>query len=121
MHELVRMTEKIAFELRQDDKMAGCIAVKLKYSDFETHTRQSAIAYTFYDDELIPIAKELFHKLYKKGRAIRLLGVRLSELTSEAVQTNLFSNVGKKTELYKAIDELKNRFGKLSVTKAAGK
>jgi DNA polymerase IV len=121
MNELVRMTEKIAFELRQDDKMAGCIAVKLKYSDFETTTRQTTISYTFYDDELIPVAKELFHKLYKKGKAIRLLGVRLTELTNEAVQTNLFSNVGKKTELYKAIDELKNKFGKGSVTKAAGK
>ena len=42
-------------------------------------------------------------------------------MTNEAVQTNLFSNVGKKSELYKAIDELKNRFGKGSVTKAAGK
>jgi DNA polymerase-4 len=121
MNELVRMTEKIAFELRQDNKMAGCIAVKLKYADFETTTRQTTIAYTFYDDELIPVAKELFHKLYKKGKSIRLLGVRLTELTNEAVQTNLFSNVGKKTELYKAIDELKNRFGKSSITKAAGK
>jgi DNA polymerase-4 len=121
MNELVRMTEKIAFELRQDNKMAGCIAVKLKYGDFETTTRQTTISYTFYDDELIPIAKELFHKLYKKGKPIRLLGVRLTELTNEAVQTNLFSNAGKKTELYKAIDELKNRFGKGSITKAAGK
>jgi DNA polymerase-4 len=121
MNELVRMTEKIAFELRQDNKMAGCIAVKLKYGDFETTTRQTTISYTFYDDELIPIAKELFHKLYKKGKPIRLLGVRLTELTNEAVQTNLFSSVGKKTELYKAIDELKNKFGKGSITKAAGK
>ncbi|HSB93059.1 MAG TPA: DNA polymerase IV [Flavitalea sp.] len=121
MNELVRMTEKIAFELRQDNKMAGCIAVKLKYGDFETTTRQTTISYTFYDDELIPVAKELFHKLYKKGKAIRLLGVRLTELTNEAVQTNLFSNAGKKTELYKAIDDLKNRFGKGSITKAAGK
>jgi DNA polymerase IV len=121
MNELVRMTEKIAFELRQDNKMAGCIAVKLKYGDFETTTRQTTISYTFYDDELIPVAKELFHKLYKKGKPIRLLGVRLTELTNEAVQTNLFSNVGRKTELYKAIDELKNKFGKGSITKAAGK
>lgn len=120
-NELVRMTEKIAFELRQENKTAGCIAVKIRYGDFETTTRQSTIPYTFYDDELIPAAKELFSKLYKKGRPIRLLGVRLTELTNEAVQTNLFSNAEKKTELYKAIDELKARFGRQSVTKAAGK
>ena len=121
LNELVRMTEKIAFELRQENKMAGCIAVKIRYPDFETTTRQVAIPYTFYDDELIPIAKDLFHKLYRKGQAVRLLGVRLNELTSEAVQTNLFADTSKKASLYKAIDDVKNRFGKGFLTKAAGK
>jgi len=119
--ELLRMTERVGYELRQDNKMAGCIAVKIRYPDFETTSKQTTIPYTFYDDELIPQAKELFNKLYRKGHAVRLLGVRLSELTDEAVQTNLFSDVGKKTELYKAIDDVKNRFGKYSITKATGK
>jgi DNA polymerase IV len=119
--ELVGMTERVAYELRQENKMAGCIAVKIRYPDFETTSRQNTIAYTFYDDELIPKAKDLFHKLYRKGHAVRLLGVRLSELTDEAVQTNLFSNVEKKTELYKAIDDVKNRFGSDSLTKATRK
>ncbi|MBC7851521.1 MAG: DNA polymerase IV [Chitinophagaceae bacterium] len=119
--ELVRMTEKIAFEVRQDNKMAGCIAVKIRYPDFETTSKQTTIPYTFYDDELIPVARDLFSKLHRKGQPVRLLGVRLSELTDEAVQTNLFVDTGKKTELYKAIDEVKNRFGKTSITKAAGK
>lgn len=121
MTELVRMTERVAHELRQDNKMAGCIAVKIRYPDFETTTRQTTIPYTFYDDELIPKAKELYHKLYRRGHSIRLMGVRLSELTNDAVQTNLFSNVEKKTELYKAIDDIKNRFGKSSLIKAASK
>jgi DNA polymerase-4 len=120
LNELVGMTERVAYELRQDNKMAGCIAVKIRYPDFETTSRQTTIAYTFYDDELIPKAKDLFHKLYRKGHAVRLLGVRLSELTDEAVQTNSFSDVEKKTELYKAIDDVKNRYGSNSITKAAG-
>src|SRR5580704_5704202 len=103
MSELVRMTEKIAYELRCDNKIAGCIAVKIRYPDFETTSRQTSIPYTFYDDELILKAKELFHKLYRKGQPIRLLGVLLSELTDEAIQTNLFENTQRKTELYKAI------------------
>jgi DNA polymerase-4 len=120
MCELVRMTEKVAFELRDDNKTAGVIAVKIRYPDFETTSRQTTIPYTFYDDELIPIAKELFHKLYRKGEKVRLMGVRLSELTNEAIQTNLFSNKEKKAELYKAIDSLKNKFGKGSVRKGGG-
>jgi len=120
MAELVRMTERVAYELRQDDKTAGCIAVKIRYPDFETTSRQTTIPYTFYDDELIAKAKELFHKLYRKGTPIRLMGVRLSELTSEAIQTNLFENTQRKTELYKAIDDVKERFGKDAVVKAGG-
>jgi DNA polymerase-4 len=120
MAELVRMTERVAYELRQDNKTAGCVAVKIRYPDFETTSRQTTIPYTFYDDELIAKAKELFHKLYRKGHPIRLLGVRLSELTSEAVQTNLFVDTQRKTELYKAIDEVKGRFGKDAVVKAGG-
>ncbi len=118
MSELVRMTERIAYELRQDDKMAGCIAVKIRYPDFETKSRQTAISYTCYDDELIPAAKALFHKLYRKGQPVRLLGVRLSELTSEARQTNLFENSEKKTDLYNAIDAVKDRFGKDAIARA---
>ncbi|RYY44539.1 MAG: DNA polymerase IV, partial [Chitinophagaceae bacterium] len=70
-------------------------------------------------DEIIPVVKALFQKLYKKGTPIRLLGVRLSELTNDAVQTNLFSDTEKKTDLYKAIDDVKNRFGKISVKRAS--
>ena len=117
--ELVRLTEKICFELRQDGKVAGCVAVKIRYPDFETTSRQTTIPYTSADDEIIPVVKGLFQKLYKKGEPIRLLGVKLSELTNDAVQTNLFSDTERKSDLYKAIDEVKNRFGKGFVKRAS--
>ncbi len=119
MSEVVRMVEKIAYELRQDGKVAGCIAVKIRYPDFETTSRQTTVPYTCADDEIIPVAKELFKKLWKKGTPIRLLGVRLSELTNDAVQTNLFDDAERKTDLYKAIDNVKERFGKASVKRAS--
>jgi DNA polymerase-4 len=117
--ELVRFTEKICFELRQEEKVAGCVAVKIRYPDFETTTRQTTMSYTSADDEIIPIVKELFNKLHRKGKPIRLLGVRLSELTGDAVQTNLFSDTEKKNELYKTIDAVKNRFGKNLLNRAS--
>ena len=48
-----------------------------------------------------------------------MLGVRLSELTQDAVQTNLFSDTERKSDLYKAIDEVKNRFGKMKIKRAS--
>jgi DNA polymerase-4 len=118
--ELVRLTEKICFELRDDGKVAGCIAVKIRYPDFTTNSRQTTVPYTSADDEIIPIVKDLFKKLHKKGMPVRLLGVRLSELTNDAVQTNLFTDTERKTGLYKAIDEVKNRFGKNFIKRASG-
>lgn len=118
LSELVRMTEKVAYELRQDEKTTGCIAVKIRYGDFSTFNKQTTIDYTYRDDELIAVAKDLFTKLYKKGTPIRLLGVRLSELTNDGIQTNLFDDAQKKNELYKAIDDVKNKFGKFALKKA---
>ena len=120
MGEIVRMSEKIAFELRQEGKLAGCVAVKIRYHDFETVSRQTTIPFTYAEDEIIPIVKDLFHKLYKRGIPIRLLGVRLSELTMVSLQTNLFDNTAKKSDLYKAIDDVKKRFGKVKIRRASG-
>lgn len=121
MSEIVRMTEKISFELRKEEKSAGCVTVKIRYPDFETVSRQVSIHHTSADDEIIPVAKDLFHKLYKKGKPVRLLGVRVSDLSNDSIQTNMFQNTEKKTGLYKAIDGVKNRFGSSSVYRASGK
>jgi len=119
--EITRMSEKIGYELRKDNKMAGCIAVKIRYADFETTSRQSSVPYTFYDDEILLFARQLFGQLYRKGQFVRLIGVKASELTNEALQTNLFSDQGKKAGLYKAIDAVKDRFGKSAINKAGGR
>ena len=118
LRELVRMTEKVAFELRQNEKLTGCVAVKIRYPNFETTSRQTSIPYTLRDDELIPVAIDLFHKLYRKEMPVRLLGVRLSELTHHAAQGSLFEDGEKKKNLYKAIDSVKTKYGKLALQKA---
>lgn len=119
--ELVRLTEKICYQLRREEKVCGCVAVKIRYADFETTSRQTTIDYSCADDEIIPVVKNLFKKLHRRGEPVRLLGVRLSELTNDAMQTNLFSDIEKKAELYKAIDTVKNRFGRKSVKRASSK
>ena len=116
---LVKMTEKVSYELRQDGQMAGCIAVKIRYPDFETTSKQQSIPHTFSDDELIPVAKQLFRELYRKGQPVRLLGVRLTDFSTEATQGNLFQDAGKKKGLYKAIDEVKNKFGKTALKRGS--
>ena len=117
-NELVRLTEKTAYSLRDEEKLTGCVTVKIRYANFETVTRQEVIAYTALDDVLIAKVKDLFRKYYKAGQKVRLLGVRFSQLVPFTLQMNLFDNSQEKLHLYQAIDQLKNRFGTTAVTKA---
>ena len=121
MMEIVRMSEIICFKLRQEAKLAACVTIKIRYPDFETTSQQTTIAYTSADDEIIPVAKGLFNKLYRKGKPVRLLGVRLSDFSNQSLQANLFSDIERKRTLYKALDEVKNRFGRTSIIRASGK
>jgi DNA polymerase-4 len=116
--ELVRLTEKTAYSLREDEKLTGCVTVKIRYSDFETTSRQETIDYTALDDRLIAKAKDLFNKSWQKGRPVRLLGVRFSQMIPFTMQMSLFENNAEKLNLYKAVDDIKDRFGSKSVTKA---
>ena len=116
--ELVRLTEKTAYSLREDEKMTGCVTVKIRYSDFETTSCQETIDYTALDDTLIAKVKDLFTKNWLKGRPVRLLGVRFSHLIPITMQMSLFDKNVEKLNLYKAVDDIKERFGNKLVTKA---
>lgn len=116
--ELVRLTEKTAYSLREDEKMTGCVTVKIRYSDFETTSRQETVDYTALDDVLIAKVKDLFNKTWQKGRPVRLLGVRFSHIIPITMQMSLFENNAEKLNLYKAVDDIKDRFGSKVVTKA---
>lgn len=110
-HELVRMTEKIAFELRKQNKLTGCVTVKLRYSDFQTVTRQQTIPYTNADHILLKTVKELFSKLYERRLLVRLVGVRFTNLIPGNYQINLFEDSQEMIRLYQAIDSVKKEFG----------
>lgn len=109
--ELVRMTEKIAFELRQQNKLTGCITLKIRYSDFETVTKQMSVPYSCADHVLLEKVKDLFKKLYDRRLLVRLIGVRFSHLVHGNYQISLFDDKQEMIALYQAIDQIKNRFG----------
>ena len=115
--ELVKLAEHTAYDLREEQKLTGCITIKLRYADFTTVSRQEVVDYTALDHMLIAKVKDLFNKLYKKGEKVRLLGVRFSHLVPMTVQMNLFDDALEKLELYKAVDQIKNQFGSDAVMK----
>lgn len=116
---LVAMTENLAYQLRRGNKLTACIAVKLRYSDFNTYNKQLKIPYTSADHILIPQILELFEKLYQKRLLIRLIGIRFSHLVGGNYQINLFDDSEKQINLYKALDNIRDRYGDRSVIRAS--
>ena len=116
--ELVKLTEETAYDLREEGKLTGCVTIKLRYADFTTVSKQEVIDYTALDNVLMDKVKDLFGKLHKKGEKVRLLGVRFSHLIPMNVQMNLFDNANEKLELFKTVDEIKNKFGLGLIQKA---
>lgn len=117
-NELVRLTEKAAYDLRDEKKLTGCVTVKIKYADFKVVTKQEMIDYSALDDVLLEKAKSIFKKSYQQGQKVRLIGVRFSHLVPMTMQMNLFDKASEKLQLYNAIDNIKNQFGKGVITKA---
>jgi len=108
---LASLVEKIAYELRKKQKLTSCITVKIRYSNFDTHTLQKRIMYTSFDHVLIPVAKELFDRLYQRRMLIRLIGVRFSHLVQGTQQLNMFEDTPEMVNLYLAMDRLRGRYG----------
>ena len=119
--ELIRMAESIGHQLREQNKLTGCITVKIRYSNFDTVTRQSSIPFTASDHLLIKRVKELFYKLYDKRLLVRLIGVRFTELVPGNYQINLFDDTQEMIRLYQAIDGIKMKYGVDYLTRGAAK
>lgn len=117
---LSTMTEKLAFRLRNSNKLVGTVALKIRYADFETHTMQKRIAYTAFDHVLAPLVKELFKKLYSRRLRVRLIGIRFSELIGGNQQLDLFDDTPEMTRLYQSLDSIRKRFGENAVRHAIG-
>ncbi|MBB5394534.1 DNA polymerase IV [Mucilaginibacter sp. AK015] len=117
---LVSMTEELAGKLRRENKVASCLAIKIRYANFETHTQQQKIALTAAEHILIPGIKNLLKSAWNQHRPIRLIGVRLSNLCTGSYQINLFEDNEERIKLYQAMDNINFRFGDKTICRAAG-
>lgn len=108
---IVTMIFELAYQLRKEKKVTGCVTLKLRYTDFQTHTFQCRIPYTSNDHILLTRVMELFEKNYSRRVLIRLIGVKFSHLASGFNQIHLFDDSEEKIKLYQALDSIRNRFG----------
>lgn len=116
---LLAMAEKLAFYLRNGNKLTSCVTVTVRYSDFDTRTRQKRVPYTSLDHTLIQTTMELFDQLYTRRVLVRLVGVRFSHLVGGSYQMKLFDDNAKFIQLYQQMDKIRNRFGQNAVQRAS--
>ena len=116
---LLGMVERLAFDLRRSRKLTSCVSVKIRYSNFDTHTVQARVSYTAHDHVLIEKTMGLFDKAYKRRMLLRLVGVKFSHLVPGYDQIDLFDDNDRVIKLYQAIDRIKVRYGANAIRRAS--
>lgn len=114
------LSEKVGSRLRKADLAGSVVQIKIRYSDFSTFTRQTHLKEcTNLDQDIYNEAQALFLKHWQSGRAVRLLGVGVTSLDQPHRQLSLWDEEGRKKEdLTKAVDDLRERFGKDIIKRA---
>lgn len=112
---MLSMVDELAFDLRKENKLTSCVTVKIRYSNFDTHTQQIKIPFTASERVISEKVLLLFHKLYSRRMLIRLIGVKFSNLIMGSYQADLFDDTLEDLNLSRAMDHIRMRFGTKSV------
>lgn len=119
---IISLAEKVTMRLRQATKYCQVVSIIIKDSDFHSYSRQRKLSTaTNCTQNIIQVAKELFDEVWK-GEAIRLLGVGVTHLSSEALeQMSFFTEMQneKQNALDKSMDEIRNRFGYGAISRSS--
>lgn len=113
------MVEQLCFQLRKEKWLTSVVVVKIRYSNFDTETKQCRVPYTSSDHTLLRYVLDLFNKVYSRRMRIRLVGVKFTGLVHGCHQMNLFEDTEELMNLYQAMDKIKLRFGDMSVGRAS--
>ena len=120
---LMRLSEMVGRRLRENRLHARTVQLKLRYTDFTTITRAHSLPVpTQLDTEIFEQVRVLFRKNWKRGSAIRLLGVHVSSFTGQSDQIDLLhpQRQDRWQQALAAADRLRDRYGESSVGLASG-
>lgn len=108
--QLLALSERVAWRARQRGVLARTITLKLRHADFHTVTRSRTIPATSADAAIHACVVALFRAVPDRGKAVRLVGVGLSNL--ERAPAQLALPLGDPTPApSQALDAVRDRFG----------
>ncbi len=100
------LCNELSAKLRSQNKQASCIAIKLRYADFKTITRQVTLREASNVTQVIfSTALQLLNEVLSNSeKPIRLIGIKVSILTGKEKQLSLFGPTEPDTEKQKRLD-----------------
>jgi nucleotidyltransferase/DNA polymerase involved in DNA repair len=112
---ILELSDHVAERLRKEGYRARKVTLKLRYSNFSTHTKQQSLDQLVQTgEEIAAIARALFAQ-FPLNRKIRLIGVAAGDLRREGQDTQqlpLFQQPpAAKEKLSGAVDQIKKKFG----------
>ncbi|MDP2808312.1 MAG: DNA polymerase IV [bacterium] len=119
---LLYLCDDVAGSLRNSGFEGRTITLKLRYSNFETHTySRTHSKLPAAAPEIFTAAKKLFLDNWRKGEAVRLLGVSVSNFEQKPEQMGLFNETAAKSakteNLEKAVDQVRKKLGKRAIVR----
>ena len=109
---LYMLVEDVCSTLRSKGWKTRTIGLKLRYADFTTITRAKTVEPTDDDPLVFRTVKELFEQAYNRSRAVRLLGVHLSNFDENLqLELPLLPQSTRRKEVLKAVEEIRAKYG----------
>jgi nucleotidyltransferase/DNA polymerase involved in DNA repair len=116
------LAARVGRRLRREDQRAARITLKLRYADFETHTKQTTLDRAVQTDEEIARSAITLFREFPLDRKIRLIGVGVSDITRDGkgpTQLDLFTARPRNEVLDRTVDQIRERFGDDSVRRGS--
>jgi DNA polymerase-4 len=112
------LSEQVGAELREQDKQARCITLKLRYVDFETIARSRTLrGATNRDHTIFEVGTQLLEKALSQSRKlVRLIGIRVSNFIGAERQLEMLDATANKLEqVDKAVEHIRQKHGFTSI------
>ncbi len=119
---ILEFSEGVAASLRQEGLVARTVKIKVRWPPFETITRQATLPNpTDLEADIFLPAWDLFQKVWRDGKPVRLLGVGVSGLTTATRQLSLFGDAPQEraAKLAETVDKIRAKYGWEAVKRAS--
>jgi len=125
--ELLKISQLVAYAARKKGYKGRTITLKVRFQDFITFSKSKTLENpTHIDDIIFKTVVELLNKVRHKKGGVRLLGIKLSNLTSgnERKQLKFLRDEEDKKDdkleqLTQSLDKIREKFGSKAVTRAS--